>query len=86
MNVIDSNFVMINDASERLKDITEIYKTLFETEAIDLINKYGVDYIIFSPRISSEMEIDKISYIDSDCFDLVFNKSVLIFESLCVLE
>ena len=46
-----------------------------------------VDYILFSPRIADEVSIKDIRYIDDpECFDLVYDNHVKIYESLCRLE
>lgn len=85
-NIIDSNFLLISDAEQRLKDVNRMYTTISMTDAIDLLNKYSVNYIYFSPKARDVYGIDDINYIDSDCFDEVYNKDVKIYKSVCRME
>ena len=59
--------------------------TVFETEAINLLNKYEIKYIYFSDRAQAEFGIEKLSYIDEKCFELVYDKKIKIYKSLCVI-
>lgn len=86
-NVIDSNFILIENPEQRLEDIQRIYKTQYKTEAVGLLNKYNVNYILFSNQTKAELKIDKIFYIDDKkCFKLVYDKGVRIYQPLCKIE
>lgn len=85
-NIIDSNFLMIKDAEQRYKDAERIYKTFSVTDAIALLNKYKINYIYFSPKAAGEYRIDGISYAESRCFPLVYDKEIKIYESVCRME
>lgn len=85
--VIDTNYLLLRDASERFKDVKAIYTTPYETNALDLLNKYGVDYIVFSRNAVHEFSSSGLSYVsDSACFDTVYSKEVKIYRSRCVLK
>jgi hypothetical protein len=85
-NVMDSNFLLIKDINQRFEDVRDIYTTSIETEAIDLLNKYDVSYIYFSDRAKSFFNKDSLSYVnDEECFELVYNKKIQIYQSLCTL-
>ncbi len=86
-NVIDSNFLLIQLPEQRISDVETIYTTLYKAEAVRLLNKYSVDYILFSPKIADEAGIKNIRYIDDpECFNLVYDDDIKIYESLCRLE
>ncbi len=85
-NVADPNFLLIEDAEQRVKDIEQMYVTIFETESINLLNKYGINYIYFSGRAKKQFGIQEIKYIDEKCFELVYDNKVKIYKSLCVME
>lgn len=86
-NVVDNNFLMQPQADQRLNDVNTIYSTKFETEAIRLLNKYEVDYIVFSDIAKTSYDIDQLSYVnDENCFELVYENSINIYQSLCVIE
>ena len=85
-NVADPNFLLIEDAEQRVKDIEQMYVTIFETEAIDLLNKYRINYIYFSDRAKKQFGIQEIKYIDETCFELVYDNKIKIYKSLCIME
>ena len=86
-NVADQKFLLISDAKQRLRDISKIYKTVFETDAVKILNKYNIKYIFFSLNAKKEFGIEEIAYIkESKCFEKVYDKEVKIYKSLCILE
>jgi hypothetical protein len=86
-NVIDTNFILIKNIDHRLKDIRRIYNSIFETQAISLLNKYNVNYIYFSPRAKEVFGISELEFVkDSECFENVYNNTVEIYKSLCIIE
>ena len=71
-NVADDNFLLAPNADERLSDINIIYTTGFKIKALELINKYKIDYIYFSSTVMDKHNITKIPYIDDqNCFELL---------------
>ncbi len=83
-NVIDSNFLMIPDAQERYEDIKTIYTSSYSTVATPLLNKYDVNYLIFSEKSKKDFEINELKIAqDTTCFNLIYNKTILIYKSLC---
>jgi len=86
-NVIDKNFLLIKDAEQRLEDARTIYTTHYETDAIPLLNKYNVKYIVLSKRSMSDYSIIDLNYrTDEKCFELVYDEEVKIYKSLCRME
>ena len=85
-NVMDSDFISQADADIRLKDTDSIYKTPYSTEAITLLNKYGVRYILFSPETASYYRTPELRFLNKNCFELIYDKDVRIYKSLCRME
>lgn len=82
-NVIDTDFFLQKDAAERLNDIERIYNTFSEIEAIDLMDKYGADYIYFSRKARRNFEINEIKYIkESKCFSKVYDAKIQVYKKL----
>ena len=74
MNVVDSNFLLADNPSQRLRDVKAIFTTPSKIEAITLLNKYNVNFIFVSSQTLKEFNIDKIHYIDDKkCFKLIYN-------------
>ena len=87
-NVIDDNFILIEDIDQRLEDIDQIYSSIFLTDAIPLLNKYQVDYIMLTNKSKHYYNIKDIAYTDDkNCFNNVYNSSqIKIYESKCVIK
>ncbi|MBD3249757.1 hypothetical protein GF336_06955 [Candidatus Woesearchaeota archaeon] len=85
-NIVDSNFLLTENPSQRLEDIERMFKTPYKIEAIDLLNKYSTDYIFFSEKAKQEYNIDRLRYIDGECFEKVYEDNILIYQSLCKVE
>lgn len=83
-NVADTDFLLISNAEEVLEDVKSIYSSRYATQAVRLIEKYSVDYIILSDL--EKKYYDTPDYFSSDCFVLVYDKKVKIFKPTCKLE
>jgi hypothetical protein len=85
-NVIDSNFLFIKDAEQRYSDVGRIYTTFSITEAIDLLDKYNISYIYFSPKARAAYGIEKLSYSEDKCFSTVYDSKVVIYKVACSMK
>lgn len=85
-NVADSDFVLIRSSSMIFDDIQEIYTSILKTNAVELLNKYDVDYIYFSPRAKQKFNIEGLKYAEEDCFELVYDSEVQIYRSFCKIK
>ncbi len=87
-NVVDSNFLTIENIGQRFEDVREIYTAKFETVAISNIEKYGIDYIMVTERAKKLFGIKELEYAGNErCFELVFeNSKVKVYEPLCKIK
>ncbi len=85
-NVADNNFLLIRNPEEIYDDIETIYKAIFKTKAVELLNKYDVDYIYFSPEAKKEFRTEKLKFIDKQCFEKVYDKEVVIYKTKCMIK
>lgn len=85
-NVADSDFILIRASSDVYDDINSMYTSILKTNAVELMTKYGVDYIYFSPRAQEEFKISELKYAEQDCFDLVYDDGIQIYRSLCEVK
>ena len=69
-NVMDSNFLYIPGIDQRFNDIGDIYTTSSGKKALQLLKKYGTDYIYFSGKTKQLYNIERLRYIaeDDTCF------------------
>jgi len=84
-NVIDNNFLFSDDATQRLEDINAIYSESSIIEATRLLDKYGVQYIVFSELAQETYGIDELVFIaDREvCFIPVYQNETIIYELRC---
>ena len=88
-NIIDTEFILIDDVEVRHNDINAVFTHKFKIEAIRILEKYNVDYIVFSNRTKEKYSIEEIAYIHDECFDLVLNETIQIYKinkELCVVK
>ncbi|MDP7180023.1 MAG: hypothetical protein QF824_02025, partial [Candidatus Woesearchaeota archaeon] len=87
MNVMDSNFLLINNINQLYEDVSSIYTTFSQTEAVKLLNKHKVDYLVLSPRVKKEFDIEKLAYFSRQCFEIVYRtEQIKIYKVLCHVE
>ena len=80
----DTSFLLIPDASERLRDLRTMYTSAIEPKPLSLMREYGTDYIILSDRAESYYNISKISYVTDECFPLIYSgKDLKVYERRC---
>ena len=83
-NVMDANFLNVNNINERYSDVVTIYEAKFETEALRLLDKYDVDYIYYSQNAKKRFSKSEPSYVtDEACFRKVYDRQVKIYEVKC---
>ncbi|MDP2750421.1 MAG: glycosyltransferase family 39 protein [Nanoarchaeota archaeon] len=83
-NVIDNNYLLVNDARQRYIDVTDIFTTLYSVDANQLLNKYEVKYIYISRSAEREFGVSDLKYAEKNCFSLVYSSDdVKVYKPLC---
>lgn len=89
-NVIDTRFLLQRDAKRRLHDVDRIFRTTLSVEAIELMDRYGADVILFSPETAKALNRSTLSYAEpSECFGKPFAKggyAVFVKHPFCRVE
>jgi hypothetical protein len=73
-NVIDKYYFLIPEINERYKDVMRLYKTSFETEAVELFDKYSATHLIVPPGMKD------VKYADSKCFKRIHATNIIVYE------
>ena len=83
-NVVDSYFFMHRDISRRFDDVRKIFTSSLEIEVVGLMEKYGADYIYFSPVAMKEFKVSFLPFVSSGaCFEKVYgNRAVSVYRKL----
>ena len=58
-NVADNNFLLIRNPEEIEEDIELTYTTILTTSSTEILSKYNVDYVYFSPKAKQKYNIQK---------------------------
>ncbi len=82
-NVIDDDFLMVEDAQTRYDQVQDIFSLRLKNEVVRRLTRYNVNYIYFSGLFGSE---ENLYYVNDDCFNLVYDKSIKIYELTCSLR
>lgn len=84
-NVVDTNYLLAPNAQTRLSDIDIIYQTWIRSRALNLLNKYDVDYIMISDFSRDKYLTKDIKYAnDQVCFIKVFeNEKTKVYKVNC---
>ena len=67
----------------RYKDIETLYQSKFETEALGILDKYGVDYILLTKHGKMFYSIEKLNYHDKCIKEVFQNEEARIYSTEC---
>ena len=81
--IVDSNFLLIPDIAERVTDVRTLFVGQSKVIATKIMEKYDAEYIYLSPGALETYEIDDLPYGGEECFPLVYNSQVKIYEKRC---
>ncbi len=85
-NVMDSQFLGITDIDQRYDDLGRMFTARFQTDALALLTRYQVQYILFTELAQETYNITRIAYLDPSCFREVHvtaNRTVVVYEVAC---
>ncbi len=78
-NVIDADFLGAPSVDTRYQDVQEIYTSVSEVKALQLLDKYNVDYIYFTPGVRRFYNIQNLSYVEDDKCFVEYRKSAEVY-------
>lgn len=85
--IIDTNYLFVPDIEERYLDLQIIYSSAVSIRAIEIMEKYGAEYILLNDRARKLYNITRISYASEECFPIIFSKNgIQVYEKRCSLD
>ena len=82
--IADDNIFLFKDSKKILRDISTVYTTISEIEAVSILNRYNVTDIYLSKKERNKYGIDKIPYIDDKkCFTPTYMDGAVTYEVKC---
>jgi len=85
-NLMDDHFNLIEKVEERFTDLNSLFTTKFKTQALQILDKYQIKYLIISPSAKDQFKIEELSYATEDCFELVYDEETKIYQVKCQLS
>ncbi|MBI2665041.1 hypothetical protein HYX12_00275 [Candidatus Woesearchaeota archaeon] len=85
-NLMDDQFGLIEDVDQRYRDQNSLFATHFQTQAIDLLNKYEINYLLLSSQAKEKYDMVRFNYLSPKCFRLVHHNGAKIYELRCQIE
>lgn len=84
-NIMDSRFVGEETVEERFKETERLFRSQYQTEALDILTKYGAEYVFFSPKAQRDYHLQAINYIGNSCFRHVYKNITQVYKRECTL-
>ena len=84
-NIMDSRFVGEETVEERFKETERLFKSQYQTEALDILTKYGAEYVFFSQKAQRDYHLQTIDYIGNSCFRHVYKNITQVYKRECTL-
>lgn len=83
---IDSNFLLAKDSIKRYNDFHTILSTPLVSTALTNLLTNHIQFLYISPTFKKQMEPSATWISDTDCFSLLYNKTILIYQVTCSVE
>ncbi|MDO8656534.1 MAG: glycosyltransferase family 39 protein [Nanoarchaeota archaeon] len=85
-NMMDNQFALAKDAGNRFADLQFLYTTPFQTQAFEIMDKYGVDYLVLTPQAQEKYDFAGLKYYSPHCFKRVYGAQTRIYRVKCSLQ
>ena len=83
---MDDRFNLIEKVEERFVDLNVLFTTKFKTQALEVLDKYKIKYLIVTPSAKEQFNIEELSYATKDCFELIYDEETRIYHVRCQLS
>src|SRR3989338_670589 len=86
-NLIDDRFMLVKDAEQRFQDLTSLFTTRFQTQALEIAEEYDIEYFVLTPAAKEKYNLKReFPYTSKRCFELVYDHETKIYRRQCQLE
>ncbi len=79
-NMMDLQFLMVDDVNVRWEDASSIVQSPFVSKPVELIDKYDIDYLFVSQRLLREYGVSDLVYLGTPCMKLVYDSDIRIID------
>ncbi|PIN87541.1 hypothetical protein COV12_03320 [Candidatus Woesearchaeota archaeon CG10_big_fil_rev_8_21_14_0_10_32_24] len=85
-NLMDDQFNFVENSEDLFSDLTALFATSFETQALDITSQHGVTHLVLTPHAQRKYEINNFRYQTSRCFKKIYNEETKIYRVDCILD
>lgn len=85
-NIMDGQYALAKDVSSRFADMQLLYTTVFQTQAFEIMDKYGVEYLLLTPHAQQKYGLAGFKYYNQKCFQRVYGAETRIYHIRCSLQ
>ncbi|MFW6014113.1 MAG: hypothetical protein ACOCQG_02970 [Candidatus Nanoarchaeia archaeon] len=86
-NVMDTNYFYGKEVNKRYEDLESLYTSTITIKAIQLMEMYDVDYIVFDEKAKQKYSLSRLSYGGGDCFPMFEkNNKTKVYQRICSLN
>ena len=86
-NLIDDRFMLVDDAEKRFQDLTSLFTTHFQTQAVEIAEKYRLEYFVLTPSAKEKYNLkEELPYATKRCFEIAYQNETIVYRRLCRLE
>lgn len=84
-NLMDDQFNLIKNIETRFENLNSLFITRFQTQALSLLDKYNIRYLVITPHAREVYQMKNFAYLTEECFDLVYDQETKIYLVHCIL-
>ncbi len=86
-NLMDDQFRQVKDVNQRFNDLNSLFTTRFQTQALSLAEKYGLQYFVLTPAAREQYNLSKkFNYATKRCFEPIYGNETKIFAVKCTVK
>ncbi len=85
-NLMDNQFGLINNVEQRFADLDSLYTARFQTQALEILDRHNIHYIMVTARAQERFSFRKFTYATPACFRKVYDEGPRIYKVTCSLH
>lgn len=85
-NVLDSNYLFVENIENRFKELEQIYTSAVASKPLEIMEKNNIEYILLNEQVKEDYNITRLSYASNRCFPVVISyNETKIYKRRCSL-
>ncbi len=85
-NMMDAQFGLIHDVDRRFTGLSAFFTSSFQTEVLDIAEKYQMGYLVFSMHARNKYQLKNVPSYSKECFQRTYHNETIIYKISCSLQ